>query len=87
MMYAGGDEGKAWPSVEVSVGNRLTGDCFLRFAGVSGELVQGAPRCRASCTNGGFSFTAEDFGYVPSSVLYNDAFAGLLGLVFGDILL
>jgi len=34
----GGDEGNVVVSFEGSVGKRLTGDCFWRFAGVSGGI-------------------------------------------------
>jgi len=37
----GGDEGNVVISIEGCVGRRLTGDCFWRFAGVSGGVSTG----------------------------------------------
>jgi hypothetical protein len=52
-----------------------------------GRLAKQVSRNRGSCTDCRFSFAAKDFGDVPRSVLYDDAFTGLLGGVLGDALL
>jgi hypothetical protein len=52
-----------------------------------GELVEQAWPSWALCTNGRFSFTAEDVGNDPRPVLYNNACAVLRGPVLADALL
>jgi hypothetical protein len=52
-----------------------------------GVLVHAVVRFHADHTDCSFAFAAKNLGDVPSSMLYDDAFAGLLGSVLGNTLL
>lgn len=47
MVYSGGEDGKRRPLVDESRGIRFTGDCVLRFAGVSAGISTRTGKCSA----------------------------------------